>query len=210
LRSYKDVSGNVSKKDAVWLRSCLATASGSSGLSAARLRVGRSAAEQITANRHLRRSRGLQGPPVKCGILREELYAWFVDIRGSLATTISPKFMLLKARQLADMIVWAQLESDAFEAMPKINADWLLRFKRDYNIVLRKPNVRFKCNKATLHARVKATWSNVLRVRCLAQELLGVDLGDRIYGIDEKPIHFNESGSKATRIGTCTVKRAFL
>jgi hypothetical protein len=145
---------------------------------------------------------------VKCGILREELYAWFVDIRGSLATTISPKFMLLKARQLADMIVGAQLESDAFEAMPKINADWLLRFKRDYGIVLRKPNVRFKCNKATLHARVKATWSNVLRVRCLAQELLGVDLGDRIYGIDEKPIHFNESGSKATRIGTCTVKRA--
>ncbi len=107
MRSYKDVSGNVAKKDAVWLRSCLATASGSSGLSAARLRVGRSAAEQITANRHLRRSRGLQGPPVKCGILREELYAWFVDIRGSLATTISPKFMLLKARQLADMIVWA-------------------------------------------------------------------------------------------------------
>ena len=84
--------------------------------------------------------------------------------------------------------------------MPKINADWLLRFKRDYNIVLRKPNVRFKCNKATLHVRVKATWSNVLRVRCLAQELLGVDLGDRIYGIDEKPIHFNESGGKATRV----------
>ena len=46
---------------------------------------------------------------------------------------------------------------------------------------------------------MKATWSNVLRVRCLAEELIGVDIGAQMYGVDEKPIHFNESGSKATR-----------
>jgi hypothetical protein len=189
----------VPKKDNTWLRGCLATAACHSGLSAARLKMGRSNAKRVTSNRHLRRRRGLQGPPVKCGILREELYAWFVDIRGSLATTISPKFVLLKARQLADTIVQAQVHTGAFEAMPKINSDWLLRFKRDYGIVLRKPNLRFKCSKATLLARVKATWSNVLRARCLAEKLHGVDIGARMYGVDEKPIHFNESGSKATR-----------
>ena len=43
-------------------------------------------------------------------MLRDELFAWFVDIRASLATRISPRFVLLKARQIADVIVQEQVD----------------------------------------------------------------------------------------------------
>ncbi len=39
----------------------------------------------------------------------------------------------------------------------------------------------------------------MIRVRRLAEIFLKTDLPDAIWGIDEKPIHFNESGSKAVR-----------
>ena len=42
-------------------------------------------------------------------------------------------------------------------------------------------------------------WLNTIRVRRLAQRLLGKDLSDQMYGVDEKPLHFNESGSKNMR-----------
>lgn len=52
--------------------------------------------------------------------------------------------------------------------------------------------------------RLKSMWLNVIKVRYLALRLLGNDLSRRIWGIDEKPIHFNEGGSK----GACTLEIA--
>ena len=49
-------------------------------------------------------------------------------------------------------------------------------------------------------------WLNVVRVRYLASRLLANDLSTKIYGIDEKPLHFNEGGSKA--IGTLEIAGA--
>jgi hypothetical protein len=136
---------------------------------------------------------------MKCPLLREELFAWFVDIRGSLATRISPRFVLRQARAIADLIVQEQMKHKAFVAMPKINSAWLQRWKADKGIVFRKPNLRYKISRPVLLERVKATWMNLLRVRALAARVLQNDLSDRILGIDEKPIHFNESGSKGAR-----------
>ena len=62
---------------------------------------------------------------------------------------------------------------------------------------MRKPNARYKCSRQVLRARLRVMWLNLFKVRRLAQRLLGRDLSDQIYGIDEKPLHFNESGSKA-------------
>ena len=49
-------------------------------------------------------------------------------------------------------------------------------------------------------------WMNNIRVRRLAERCFGYDLAESIYGIDEKPIHFNESGSK--NCGTLEVQGA--
>ena len=42
-------------------------------------------------------------------------------------------------------------------------------------------------------------WANTFRVRRFAQLVVGNDLSQKIYGIDEKPLHFNEAGSKNVR-----------
>jgi hypothetical protein len=196
LQTVRVYDGQVPKKDRMWLTGCLAALKEHSGLSAERSKLARSGASIRTPTRLLIRRRVQQGPPFKCPLLRELLFDWFVDIRRSLATTISPKFVLHKARQLADIIVASHKELGAFEAMPIIDTNWLLRFKRDKNIVFRRPNTRFKCSRPVLLARLKAMWSNILRIRRLAEVCCGSDLRQAIYGIDEKPIHFNESGSK--------------
>jgi len=132
-------------------------------------------------------------------LIREFLWDWFVDIRRSVATTISPKFMLFKAREIAGMIVNEQRKIGAFEPLPVLDRHWLQRFKRDKGIVFRKPNLRYKCSKVVLLRRLRAMWLNVFRVRRLAEHFLKTDLSEVFYGIDEKPLHFNESGSKAVR-----------
>ena len=47
-------------------------------------------------------------------------------------------------------------------------------------------------------------WSNNIRVRQLAVRTLGKDLADKIIGIDEMPVHVNESSSK--NIGTLEIE----
>ena len=60
--------------------------------------------------------------------------------------------------------------------------------------------MRFKCSKPVLIERLRAMWLNVIRVRRLLFHFTGVDAGNRMYGIDEKPIHRNGGGgSKMTR-----------
>ena len=156
-------------------------------------------AHGATPDKFLLRKRLRQGRPYKCALIRELLWDWFVDIRRSLETRISPKFMLLKAREISGTILREQRRLGVFEPLPALDKHWLYRFKRDKGIVFRKPNLRFKCSKETLLGRLRAMWLNLFRVRRLAQHCFGKELANSIWGVDEKPIHFNESGSKAVR-----------
>ena len=141
--------------------------------------------------------------PVKCPQIAELLWDWFVDMRRSLASIITPKFVMLKARQIADTIVAAMKKTGIYVDMPVINSDWLRRWRADHGVVFRKPNCRYKISKAKLHVRLRALWKNVIRIRRLAMRCFGNDLASSLYGIDEKPIHFNEAGSKG--IGTLEI-----
>ena len=57
---------------------------------------------------------------MNCSMLGDELFAWFVDMRASMATRISPRFVLLKARQIADVIVAEQVRLKAFVARKRV------------------------------------------------------------------------------------------
>ena len=83
---------------------------------------------------------------------------------------------------------------------------WLHRWKRDKGVVFRRPNLRYKVSYPVLSQRLRAMWLHVIRVRCLASCLLGNDLSAKMHGIDEKPLHFNEGGSKA--VGTLEIAGA--
>ena len=99
----------------------------------------------------------------------------------------------------ADMVLKEQRKLGLVEPMPSFDKHWLGRFKQDKGIVFRRPNQRFKCSKPVLLRRLRAMWLNIIRVRRLAEVTLGTDLSGAFYGIDEKPIHFNEAGSKQAR-----------
>jgi hypothetical protein len=203
LREIRAYPGLPPKKDRVWLRSCLAVVEEREKLigSAPAAAGGRrpSTASGRTPNAKLLRRRITQGPPYKCPLLRELLWDWFVDMRRSVAASLTPKFMLSKAKFFAAEILKAQRASGCFAPLPKLDRHWLLRFKRDKGIVFRKPNLRYKCSREVMSKRLHAMWTNTFRLRALAVKFLGHDLSGSVYGIDEKPLHFNESGSKCTR-----------
>ena len=150
-----------------------------------------------------KRLKTTQGAPYKCPELREMLWDWFVDIRFSVKSTLSPKAVLMKARELAKVILQEQRKLNVIRPLPDLVGEgargWLLRFKRDFGIVFRRPNLRYKCSRMMLHDRLRAMYLNVFRVRALAEKFLKNDLAHRIHGLDEKPLHFNESGSKGQR-----------
>ena len=97
------------------------------------------------------------------------------------------------------MILHFQRQTGCFAPLPEISKMWLLRWKRDKGVVLRKPNCRFKCSREVLLRRLRAMWINLYKIRHLASCLLGNDLGASIYGIDEKPLHMNEGGVQKHR-----------
>jgi len=138
---------------------------------------------------------GTQGAPLKCPMISEMLWDWFLDIRRSFKSTVSPRFMLNKARNIAQDCLKDMQKAKAFVAMPIINSNWLYRWKHRFKVVWRKPNAKFKLSWTTLQMRCSATWLNVQSVQQLAKRVLGRELP--VEGIDEKPIHFNEAGSKS-------------
>ena len=204
MLSKRAYSGLVPKKDRVWLRAAIKFAQDEElkTRSLERAAVGGKRPTSFmgrTPDRFLVRRRISQGPPYKCPLIRELLWDWFVDIRSSLCTTISAKFVLMKARQIAETVLQEQRRLGEFGSMPNLDRHWLLRWKRDKGVVFRRPNMRFKCSKPVLLKRLRAMWRNVIVVRQLAVRLLGHDVAHSMYGIDEKPIHFNEAGSKNVR-----------
>ena len=190
------------KKERVWLTRCERIAK-KLGLPGANLQGAscsdlhnssmRNVAERVRPNQMLLRSRS-KGAPYKCPAIREALWQWFVDIRNSLQTLISPKCVLLKAKEIAHhCLTDMKGKKNGFVPIPVMNKAWLWRWRKDYGVSYRRPTARYKCSKEKLQRRLKAMWSNNFRVRYLAQLTLGHDLSDRIHGIDEKPIHFNEA-----------------
>jgi len=202
MRTQRRYSGRVPKRDTQWLARCAELASSDEGGQLAVVPRGACGGrrpplcEARTPSQTLLRRRLRQGPPAKCPILRELLWDWFVDIRASVASRVSPRLMLAKARQLADQVLQEQKKSDAYEPLPVLDKHWLLRFKREKGIVFRRSNMRFKCSKTVLLARLRAMWRNTIAVRRLAEHFLSTDLAHAFLGIDEKPLHFNEGGSK--------------
>ena len=105
---------------------------------------------------------------------------------------MTPKIVMSKVKDLTEQILEAQRVTGCYSPLPDINRRWLLRWKREKGVVLRRPNARLKCSWEKLLGRLRAMWVNVIKVRHLATRFLGSDLSDRMFGIDEKPLHMNE------------------
>ena len=91
--------------------------------------VRRTVAVERTPDNFLSRKRLRQGPPVKAPLIREALWDFFVDLRRSIASVVSPKFLLMKAREIAEAVLEAQRATGNYAPMPIINRGWLHRWK---------------------------------------------------------------------------------
>ena len=147
-----------------------------------------------TVPSHLRRRRKGAGPMRKCPQLGEALWDWFVDIRHAVKARIRPGFLRKKAEALATSLVRHMRARGVYDPMPRITRQWLVRWRRHYGVSLVLPGKRFKLSRARLAKRLKIMWMGNLRVRLLALATLKREL--IAWGIDQKPLYMNESGSK--------------
>ena len=145
----------------------------------------------------LRRSRGTQGRAIKLPELHAALYEYFLMIRSAVATRISTKLMLIAARTIAQDLTVEMKRLGVFAEIPQIDYKWLRRWRLRYNVVLRRPNRRFKVARSVLSSRLRTMWQNNVRLRALHMAIFKHDMV--ICGADQKGIHRNEGGSRDRR-----------
>ena len=134
------------------------------------------------------------GRPFKSVSLREELFRWFVSVRGASSGRLPVAQVRRQARVLREAIIRCTVRHGCKTPVPHITSAWLLRWRREYQVSLRLPNRRWKVRHDVLTEGFEITWLNLIRVRRLCQLLFGYD--PTIAGFDQKPVHFHESGSR--------------
>ena len=176
-----------------------------------------------------------QGRPELAPALSELLFQWFVDIRGSIKGRLPHKTVLQKARMLTIEYFQTQLRMGEVPRIPKVDGQWICRWKRQRGISFRKPNKRYKVSFAGILIRLRIFWLNNMRVRYFSLKLSernkalrdkqthseltatnsapgarvadpSGDIGKIVDQADQKPWHSNEAGSKS--IGTLEIKGA--
>ena len=147
-------------------------------------------------NRPRRRMNG-GGRHKKAPGLREALFEWFCSVRGAIAQRLPPAALAAKARTLREQYMKAALEFGEKVQVPQITPMWLKNWRLEYGVSLRVPNRRWKVSRSVLEERVRITWLNIIRVRRLCALAHGYD--PVMEGWDQKPFHFNESGSQLSK-----------
>jgi hypothetical protein len=153
-----------------------------------------------------RRSQGAGGPGVvRCPAIGAELFAWFVDSIRNIAGRV-PSFLLLDVANGFARALSQGHEQDKEAGivpphevlpLPKIDYNWLRRWRRMHHVTWRTVTLRFKCSRGTLLTRLLVFWKNVLRVRFL-HDLLEPH-GELVFeGMDQKPLWFTASSLERT------------
>ena len=117
--------------------------------------------------------RGLKGPAQKCPAIAQALWQWFVNIRSSVETVMSPKYLLRSAKYIADQVVAAMTDEGEYIEVPLIDMRWFRRWRQDHGVVLMQPNRRYKVPWPLMVERLCYMWMNNFSVRYLAHKFLG-------------------------------------
>jgi len=128
--------------------------------------------------------------------LREALFQWFVDIRYSLKARLPQKTVLAQSRVLAQVAAAEAIKRDLVPKLPKLTRHWIMGWKNEYNVSLRKPTKKYHKSRSAIKRRLKIFWCNLIKVRRFGIKTLGVDIGMSVENVDEKGWHVNQAGSK--------------
>ena len=164
-------------------------------------RQGRKAlARQKVINPRMRKRRSFGPRNVKCPIISEELWSWFVDRLHAVPGRVGTQLLVDQANIVSGDVYddWlvrrAQGQADAScpPDLPQITRNWVDRWRRAYGVTFRTVNLRYKISHSKRILRLRVFWSNVLRVRLLHEYLFGRD-GIDFLSVDQKPLYFNSS-----------------
>ena len=126
--------------------------------------------------------------------VREALFTYFVDIRGSLKGRFPKRLLTLKARQLySDWIKRNPLQEN--ERPLKFGNQWVKEWECEY-ISLRKPNKRFRISQEDRIIRVNNYLQNIWSVRQYFIRKYNID--PPVINGDQMPLHRNESSEQKT------------
>ena len=132
-----------------------------------------------------------------CGSLREQLAEWYSIMRHSVDVKVMCRFpkkvLLTKAIQLQEEYYVAHLKQGKTLQTVQLNGKWLAGFMREYRIVSRRPNRKFKVPRVVLAERLSLFWVIVSRLRKMIMLHHGYD--PEMRNVDQSPFHMNEAGS---------------
>ena len=173
-------------------------------------RPGRSGAGQQSAGQRSRvcadnRKRAAYPRQRLCEELDNEVWNWFVDRLATNKTRIWTSQIILVAQNYADSVKdeWRQ-RCDKGQAnprrppkFPKIDDNWVRRWRYRFNVTYRTVNLRYKIPRKTFLSRLRIFWSNCIIVRKLFEMMFPGQTLEFI-GFDQKPLWFNSISCEKT------------
>lgn len=134
--------------------------------------------------------RKVVAPPV-----REALYDWFLDVRGSLKARLPRSLFKAQAKFLYDH--WLEQQPDEIKQLELVFSNkWIKGWMTEFNVSLRNPNKRYQIKQEDRKERISEYIKNIWRVRKFFINNFGVD--PPIINGDQMPLHRNESSTQKT------------
>lgn len=129
--------------------------------------------------------------------VRQALFEWFVDVRGTLKARLPRRLFKLKCEELYEKWLQTQAEEISEENKIRFSDHWLSDWCKEYGVSLNKPNKRFALSQADRKERIIEFLKNVWRVRHYFMITFNGKVPVIING-DQMPLHRNESASSKT------------
>ena len=113
-----------------------------------------------------RKRKEFEGSKSYCQPLREELFSWFIDYVKTTRARVGSRKLLKQAQiyrtelelYYEEEIRCGRIDATAKPLMPRLEdaagLSWLSRWRREYGITFRTVNLRFKCSRRVLVARL--------------------------------------------------------
>ena len=140
-----------------------------------------------------------------CKELDEEVWLWFTDRLATNKSRVMCSEITDIAQSYANAIIddWKKRCDDGHASrhnppkLPKLNGDWVKRWRHRYNVSYRTVNMRYKIGRKTFLSRLQVFWSNCIIMRKLYELMYP---GKELYfvGFDQKPLWFNAISNEKT------------
>ena len=126
--------------------------------------------------------------------VRQAVFEWFIDIRGSLKGRLPKKIFKLKCEELFQK--WVDSRKEPTTQKLEFSDHWIQSWMEEYHVSLLKPNKRFAIAQAERVTRIQEFLKNMWRVRWYFLHRYKKE--PVVINGDQMPLHRNESASQKT------------